>query len=113
MYVYEGSKLLYDRMEIPQSPISEKHFICGSLSKVFSVLLSYPITTLRTRIQQSQYVSNSSTKKYNSIRDLAYRAWKQEGISGFYKGMTANLVKGVTQKGIYFYCYEIFKNMLL
>jgi hypothetical protein len=59
MYVYEGSKILYEKMQIPETPISEKHFICGSLSKVFSALLSYPITTLRTRIQQSQFVSNS------------------------------------------------------
>ena len=61
MYVYEGSKMLYEKLAIPESPISEKHFICGGLSKIFSVLLSYPITTMRTRIQQSQYVDEVCT----------------------------------------------------
>jgi hypothetical protein len=39
--------------------------------------------------------------------------FKEEGIRGFYKGLSANLVRGVPQKGIYFYSYEIFKSILL
>lgn len=113
MYVYEGSKLLYDRLRLPESPLGEKSFICGALSKIFSIFLSYPITTLRTRIQQSQYINCTSSQKYKSLRDLAARTWREEGIRGLYKGMNANLLKGVTQKGIYFYFYEIFKDYLL
>jgi hypothetical protein len=112
MYVYEGSKILYDKFKIPESPLGEKHFICGGLSKIFSICLSYPITTLRTRIQQSQYINKSSSQKYNSLHDLASKIWKEEGVYGLYKGMTANLVKGMSQKGIYFYFYEIFKDVL-
>ena len=59
MYVYEGAKLLYDHFQIPVTPLDERAFVCGSLSKIFSVLLSYPITTMRTRIQQNQYVGNT------------------------------------------------------
>ena len=76
MYVYEGAKLLYDRLRLPETPLGERHFVCGALSKIFSVFLSYPITTLRTRIQQNQYISCSSCKKYNSIRELAVRTWR-------------------------------------
>ncbi|XP_031472481.1 uncharacterized protein LOC116244728 [Nymphaea colorata] len=112
MYVYEGSKILFDRLKLPESRLGEKHFICGSLSKIFSILLSYPITTLRTRIQQSQFVTCSSDQKYKSLRDLAGRTWREEGVRGLYKGMNANLMKGMSQKGIYFYFYEIFKQYL-
>jgi solute carrier family 25 folate transporter 32 len=70
MYTYEGSKLLYENLEIPESAMSEKHFICGSISKVFSALLSYPITTLRTRIQQNQFVNSTNCQKYNGVGDL-------------------------------------------
>jgi hypothetical protein len=59
MYIYEGSKIMYDFLKIPQTQLSEKHFICGSASKIISVLLSYPITTIRTRIQQNQFVEGS------------------------------------------------------
>jgi solute carrier family 25 (mitochondrial folate transporter), member 32 len=112
MYVYEGSKLLYDRLRLPESRLGEKHFVCGALSKVFSIFLSYPITTLRTRIQQNQFTACSTTQKYKSLRDLAGRTWREEGLRGLYKGMNANLMKGVSQKGIYFYFYEIFKQQL-
>lgn len=77
MYVYEGSKILYEKLSIPESPLEEKHFICGSLSKIFSVFLSYPITTLRTRIQQCQFVNSKTSQKYKSIGDLAKRTWKE------------------------------------
>ena len=33
-------------------------------------------------------------------------------MTGFYKGLMANLAKGVPQRGIYFYCYEAFKKFL-
>jgi solute carrier family 25 (mitochondrial folate transporter), member 32 len=112
MYVYEGTKLLYGRLGIPESAAGEKHFLCGSVSKLFSGLLAYPITTLRTRIQQSQVVSPTCTQKYHGLQDLAATTWREEGLCGFYKGFSANLMRGVTQKGIYFYCYEILKDML-
>lgn len=76
MYVYEGAKLLYGRLGIPESPAGEKHFICGSVSKLFSGLLAYPITTLRTRIQQSQVVSPSCIQKYRGLQDLAGTTWR-------------------------------------
>lgn len=34
------------------------------------------------------------------------RTWRDEGLRGFYKGFGANLLKGVLQKGLYFYAYE-------
>ena len=112
MYVYEGAKILYDKLDIPSSAFNEKHFVCGSLSKVFSVLLSYPITTMRTRLQQNQFIGNTGKEKYSGVGDLFLRTMREEGIQGFYKGITANLMRGVGQKGIYFYFYEIAKGHL-
>ena len=112
MYVYEGAKILYENFNIPASEFNEKHFICGSLSKIFSVMLSYPITTMRTRIQQNQFVGSSGKAKYNGVGELFLRTAREEGLHGFYKGMSANLMRGVGQKGIYFYFYEIAKDLL-
>ncbi len=38
---------------------------------------------------------------------------REEGVRGFYKGLTANLIRGIPQKGIYFYAYEILKKMII
>ena len=37
---------------------------------------------------------------------------KHEGIGGFYKGLFVNMVKGIPQKGIYFYFYELIKQKI-
>jgi hypothetical protein len=88
-------------------------FFSGIISKAFAVYATYPISTLRTRIQQNQYVESTSSPKYRSILDVIGKIVRQEGISGFYKGITASLIKGVPAKGIYFVFYEQMKNKLL
>lgn len=113
MYLYEGSKILYESVKIPESKFSEKHFICGSMSKFVAILITYPLTTIRTRIQQNQYFNNRSKAKYSNALDASYRLVRDEGISGFYKGLIPNLMKGIPQRGIYFYFYELFKHIFL
>lgn len=100
-------------MKIPESKLSEKHFICGSLSKFVAILITYPLTTIRTRIQQNQYFNNRSKAKYSNALDVTYRIARHEGIHGFYKGLIPNLMKGIPQRGIYFYFYELFKNLFI
>lgn len=68
LFVYEGSKKIYDKMGIPQSEFMQKNFICGGMAKVGSVLFAYPFTTIRTRIQQNQYVkAHPSNPKYHNV----------------------------------------------
>lgn len=105
MYLYEGSKIVYEALQIPESRYSEKNFICGSLSKFFAVLLTYPLTTIRTRLQQNQFYNNRSSAKYTNAKVVAITLMKGEGFTGFYKGLLPNLMKGIPQRGIYFYFY--------
>jgi solute carrier family 25 (mitochondrial folate transporter), member 32 len=58
MYTYEGLKKCYTYLNIAESKLLEKNFICGAICKLFVVLLTYPITTVRTRIQQNQFIKN-------------------------------------------------------
>ena len=109
MFFYEGTKMMYDIFHIPETPLAEKSFICGGLSKILSGLLLYPLTTVRTRIQQNQFILNSHDEKYKGIIQIINRTLKQEGIRGFYKGLAPNILKGIPQRGIYFYCYELIK----
>lgn len=57
MYVYEGSKMAYDLL-MGKSILGEKEFICGSISKLISTVVTYPLTTIRTRAQQNQFINN-------------------------------------------------------
>ena len=68
MFFYEGSKILYDSVDIPQTEYSQKNFVCGGISKIFSTLIMYPLTTVRTRIQQNQFISNTYDEKYKGVK---------------------------------------------
>jgi hypothetical protein len=54
----------------------EKNFIAGALSKIVSGAIMYPLTTIRTRIQQNQFVNGSFDPKYKGVRDVILRTWK-------------------------------------
>lgn len=37
----------------------------------------YPLTTIRTRVQQNQYVSSNVEQKYSGVWDVTLRTWKE------------------------------------
>jgi hypothetical protein len=112
MYSYEKLKIMYSYF-IPHSFIEEKHFICGSLSKLLSTVATYPLTTIRTRVQQNQYIINEHKKKYTGSWDICSRIIRDEGIQGFFKGLKANLIRSIPHRGVYFYFYEFFKKCFI
>jgi hypothetical protein len=77
LFIYEGSKKIYDKLKIPQSDFMEKNFICGGLAKMGSVVFVYPFTTVRTRIQQNQFVlAHPNDIKYHNILEIITKTWK-------------------------------------
>ena len=103
MYTYEGCRQLYDYL-LGASAFGEKNFIAGGASKILTTFITYPFTTIRTRIQQNQYYHRKEAK-YKNIRDVTLKIMKQEGVTGFYKGISPNLMRGIPQRSIYFYFY--------
>ena len=90
-----------------------KHFVSGGTSKLITTLLSYPFTTVRTRIQQNQYFEELTEAKYKNINDVVSKIIKNEGVLGFYKGLVANLIRVVPMRSVYFYSYELLKSMFI
>lgn len=85
------------------------------ISKLSASIILYPITTVRTRIQQNQFfaidnLENINKEKYKNISDVIRKMIKYEGAFGFYKGFIANALRSVPSKGIYFYFYEQLKD---
>jgi len=54
----------------------------AAVSKVISQFVTYPITTVRARIQQRP----GHGLRYTSTSDAVTSMWKHEGIAGFYRG---------------------------
>lgn len=88
---------------------------------MFTSIILYPLTTIRTRIQQNQFISENDREsakfklensKYKNIFDVSEKIMKNEGIKGFYKGVVASLIRSAPSNAIFFFFYELFKTKL-
>lgn len=78
---------------------------CGAFSSIWGQTISYPLTLIRTKLQ-SQGIQQEN-KEFDGIRDCVKKIYKAEGVTGFYKGFTPNLLKSVPAVAI---SYTIFEN---
>lgn len=66
---------------------------CGSLAGVVSQAVCHPIDTMRTRLQ---------TGNFNGLRHCVTTTITQEGVSGFYRGLSAPLGAQAVYKAVIF-----------
>ncbi|VDK73100.1 unnamed protein product [Litomosoides sigmodontis] len=78
--------------------------ICGACSSICGMLASYPFALVRTRLQALS-VSGNLTQPDTMNGQIQY-IWRNDGLYGFYRGLTANLVKSVPAVAISYYIYE-------
>ncbi|CAF1717175.1 unnamed protein product [Brassica oleracea var. botrytis] len=76
----------------------------GGSSKVAAVLLTYPFQVIRARLQQRP--STNGMPRYIDSLHVIRETARFEGLRGFYKGLTANLLKNVPASSITFIVYE-------
>mgnify|MGYP000845373803 CR=1 FL=1 len=61
------------KLGITDRHYGEEALICGGLAKTISVFATYPISTVRTRIQQNQFIVGSSQPKYSGATEIVWR----------------------------------------
>ncbi|KAL5549416.1 hypothetical protein UlMin_004647 [Ulmus minor] len=76
----------------------------GASSKIAAILLSYPFQVIRARLQQRP--SHEGIPRYMDSWHVAKETARFEGLRGFYKGITPNLLKNVPAASITFIVYE-------
>ncbi|AOA64154.1 Thiamine pyrophosphate mitochondrial carrier [Komagataella phaffii CBS 7435] len=86
-------------------PVSLHSLILGSVSGVFSTLVSYPFDVLRTRL------ASNRSKHFASMFGCSIDMLKHEGIKSFYSGI-GTAVSGVSlSMGLTFFAYEFLRNL--
>ncbi|GAA5803697.1 hypothetical protein HPULCUR_009180 [Helicostylum pulchrum] len=82
---------------------SSSILLASSLSKMAASLATYPHEVIRTRLQ------NQTRKpyKYQGIVHAIKIISKEEGIRGFYKGLSTNLVRTVPSSAMTILTYEL------
>ena len=115
---YEQCKLYVDRIHrnnrnthIHQNSVFTLYYtpfetMCmAAASKTFAAIITYPYQVIRSRLQDSRSI-------YTSASHCVIQTYKQEGIRGFYRGLTVNVVKVTPQAITVFVVYESIQSYL-
>jgi hypothetical protein len=84
---------------------------CGAVSGIMSTLITFPFDTVRRRMQiQGQHIpSNMRMSGIQMIRSM----YGKDGMKGFYRGITPEILKVVPMVGTMFTVYELLKDELM
>ena len=85
-------------------------FCCGMLAGLAGQTVAYPFDVVRRRIQLKNV--SHSLSSYSSLIPSIMRVWRQEGLRGFFVGLTINYLKIAPSTGISFLTYEFLKEKL-
>ncbi|EPS63785.1 hypothetical protein M569_10998, partial [Genlisea aurea] len=82
----------------------------GASSKFTAIILTYPFQVIRARLQQRPSIEgfHKYMDSWHVLKDTA----RFEGIQGFYRGITANVLKNAPAASITFIVYENVLNFL-
>ncbi|KAJ3158343.1 hypothetical protein HK101_001328 [Irineochytrium annulatum] len=82
---------------------------CGAMAGGVAQTATYPIEVIRRRMQVVGMVGATRTVGMGALVGIV---WREEGVRGFYRGLTANLVKVVPAAAVSFMTYEWCKGFL-
>mmetsp|Transcript_20608 Transcript_20608/g.27152 ORF Transcript_20608/g.27152 Transcript_20608/m.27152 type:complete len:334 (+) Transcript_20608:81-1082(+) len=99
-----------DEIEIEPSVLGT--LLCGSLSGIFSSLITFPIDVIRRRMQIEGLMEHKGAVQPHGPLDELKWIMKKEGVGGLYRGLNAELLKVVPMVGTTFLTYETMKDLL-
>ena len=94
-------------------------FGCSYFAASIAQSFTYPLDTVRRRMQTEGFVSSRSSASatppaqiYTSILGTARHIMQQEGWRGLYKGLSVNWLRSPIATGISLTAYDTFKELL-
>ena len=100
--------------QTPVPPSSIVAFCAGGISKIAALLSTQPLSVLKARLQeQRSNVDMGDTPRYTNARDAFMKILRNEGISGFYKGVGPAMWRLALHSAMFFTLLENTKSQLL
>lgn len=81
---------------------------CGAVSGVVSQSLSFPIDTVRRRMQLQGAYTRPGERLYRHSVHCFTTVIRQEGPAALYRGLAANLLRAAPNVAVQFTAYELF-----
>ncbi|XP_018409810.1 PREDICTED: solute carrier family 25 member 45 isoform X1 [Nanorana parkeri] len=94
-------------------PANHYVFVAGCFSGLVQVYFTAPVDLIKVRLQnqtdtlQSHKTGSNIQAKYRGPVYCAASIFREEGITGLYRGSTALVLRDVPTVGIYFLTYEV------
>jgi len=88
-----------------------QQFITGSMAGFTSVLTTYPLDLVRTRMA-GQLCRGDVCLPYNTWLETFKWTVQNEGVAGLYRGVSPTLLGSLPYEGIKFWSYDYFKSVL-
>ncbi|XP_066560436.1 mitochondrial thiamine pyrophosphate carrier [Amia ocellicauda] len=92
------------------------NLVSGSCAGVISKTLTYPFDLFKKRLQVGGFEEARThfgkVRSYQGLADCVLSIAQEEGLQGFFKGLSPSLLKAAVSTGCTFFCYELFCNIL-
>ncbi|OZJ05202.1 hypothetical protein BZG36_02462 [Bifiguratus adelaidae] len=85
------------------------HALSGAGGGIVSMILTYPLITISSRLQVQRNSAHPSEDDYKNTGDAFVKILKTEGPQGLYSGINSALFGISVTNGIYYYFYEAVK----
>ncbi|XP_053564924.1 mitochondrial thiamine pyrophosphate carrier [Bombina bombina] len=94
-----------------------RNLLCGSGAGVISKTATYPLDLFKKRLQVGGFeqarAAFGEVRTYNGLLDCALRIRREEGLRGFFKGLSPSILKAAFSTGLTFFTYELFCSLLV
>ncbi|XP_032055614.1 mitochondrial thiamine pyrophosphate carrier [Aythya fuligula] len=93
-----------------------KNLVCGSCAGIISKTLTYPFDLIKKRLQVGGFeharAAFGQVRIYRGLLDCLRQIMQEEGLGGFFKGLSPSLLKAAVSTGLVFFSYELFCSLL-
>lgn len=86
--------------------------LCGAIAGGLGSFFTTPMDVVKTRMMTDLSGTPGGGSGYSSITECISRISKEEGIGSFFIGTGPRLLHKVPANGLFFLCYEGFRNLL-
>ncbi|XP_068193416.1 mitochondrial thiamine pyrophosphate carrier [Antennarius striatus] len=90
--------------------------VCGSGAGMISKTITYPFDLFKKRLQVGGFevarAHFGQVRTYRGVLDCMVQIAREEGVRGFFKGLSPSLVKAALSTGFMFFWYELFLDVM-
>lgn len=106
--IYNHAKSYFQREKHSNELLTIQYIYASVFSKTVSMILMYPSQVVRSRLQRYNFDQSRRT-----LASVIKEIWKTEGkFGGFYRGLSANVLRVLPSTMITFVSYELTKQYL-